>query len=60
MNINDGKKHTLIFSGGKLFLDGVELDKDREIVFEIQSVVEVPPTLSINVNDSVSTKEKLN
>jgi hypothetical protein len=60
MNINDGKKHTLIFSGGGLFLDGVELDKDKEIVFEIQSVKVDPPILSINVSDSVSTKEKLN
>lgn len=65
MNIANGK-HKVLFSQGKLYLDGVQIAGDgifppKDVVFEFHSEkkeepvpIEDPSVLSVNVHDSVS------
>ena len=69
-NLNDGKTHKVVFSRGKLYLDGVQIGGDdiapgKDIAFdfktnvrEVERVKEKDPSLlEINVHDSVANKD---
>lgn len=68
-NLNDGQLHKVIFSRGKLYLDGVQIGGDdvapgKDIAFEfktnvreVEQVVKDPSILEVNVHDSVVNKD---
>lgn len=66
MNISNGK-HKILFSQGKLYLDGVQIAGEgiyppKDVVFEFHTekkedpipVQEDPSILSVNVHDSIN------
>ena len=66
-NLNDGNVHKVLFSQGKLYLDGVQiggepLDPAKQIAFEFKTnvvqpePVKDPSILEINVQDKVAGK----
>lgn len=69
MKLNDGKVHKILFSMGKLYLDGEQIagegiEPQKDVVFEFQVNVppveekkeEFSPILEINVHDSIKSR----
>lgn len=68
VKLNDGQIHRILFSGGKLYLDGVQIagegiSPQKDIVFEFNtnlvpesSPKEDPSVLEVNVHDTVMGK----
>lgn len=62
--INDGEKHKLVFSNGRLYIDDIQVagEEMEPETFEIEFIAsrelveEAPPLLEINVHDSVTGK----
>lgn len=65
MKLNDGLVHKILFSRGKLYLDGIQIAgdgiiPDKDICFELQTSGELPKDpsiLEINVHDTVAGKD---
>lgn len=63
--LNDGLTHIILFSKGKLYLDGIQIagsgmEPDNDVVFQLQVPKEEPrdsSILEINVVDVVAGKD---
>ena len=69
-NLNDGQSHKVVFSRGKLYLDGAQIGGEdiapgKDIVFDFKTnprnvepvQVKDPSLLEVNVHDSVVNKD---
>ena len=58
MKLNDGKLHKMVFTGGKLYIDGVACDREIAIWFQTYEDENPDPSvLSISVHDNLKTKD---